>query len=163
MNRSIQAVLFGTFTLRFSTGLTGGLFAYYAAQLPAHGGAEMTAFLLGLMMATYFVAELVLSPGFGVLSDHLGAHRVMQWGPVFGAAAVILTAATTDLFLLGVTRFVEGAAAGASVPSILGYIAIATSRDEQLRAVIADTHSDAAIARAAAEKHERAVQYFKRH
>lgn len=133
MQRSIQAVLFGTFTLRFSTGLTGGLFAYYAAQLPAHGGPEMGAFLLGLMTATYFVAELILSPGFGVLSDHLGAHRVMQWGPVFGAIAVILTAATTNLFLLGVTRFVEGAAAGASIPSILGYIAIATSRDVPLR------------------------------
>ena len=133
MHRSIRAVLFGTFTLRFSTGLTGGLFAYYAAQLPAHGGVEMSAFVLGLMTATYFVAELVLSPGFGVLSDRLGAHRVMQWGPVFGAIAVVLTAATTNLFLLGVTRFVEGAAAGASVPSILGYIAIATSRDVPLR------------------------------
>ncbi len=133
MNRSIRAVLLGTFTLRFSTGLTGGLFAYYAAQLPAHGGPEMGAFLLGLMMATYFVAELILSPGFGVLSDHLGAHRVMQWGPVFGAVAVILTAATTNLYLLGATRFVEGAAAGASVPSILGYLAIATSRDVPLR------------------------------
>jgi MFS family permease len=132
-NRSIRAVLFGTFTLRFSTGLTGGLFAYYAAQLPSHGGPEMSAFLLGLMMATYFMAELILSPGFGVLSDRLGAHRVMQWGPVFGAIAVVLTAATTNLFLLGVTRFVEGAAAGASVPSILGYIAIATSRDVPLR------------------------------
>jgi MFS family permease len=132
-NRSIQAVLFGTFTLRFSTGLTGGLFAYYAAQLPHHGGPEMSAFLLGLMMATYFIAELILSPGFGVLSDHLGAHRVMQWGPVFGAVAVVLTFATTNLFLLGVTRFVEGAAAGASIPSILGYIAIATSRDVPLR------------------------------
>jgi len=132
-NRSIRAVLFGTFTLRFSTGLTGGLFAYYAAQLPRHGGVEMTAFMLGLMMATYFIAELILSPGFGVLSDHLGAHRVMQWGPFFGAVAVVLTFATTDLFLLGVTRFIEGAAAGASIPSILGYIAIATSRDVPLR------------------------------
>ncbi|HEY8921647.1 MAG TPA: MFS transporter [Candidatus Limnocylindria bacterium] len=132
-SRSIRAVLVGTFTLRFSTGLTGGLFSYYATQLPAHGGVEMTAFLLGLMMATYFVAELILSPGFGILSDHLGAHRVMQWGPVFGAVAVVLTFATTDLYLLGVTRFIEGAAAGASVPSILGYIAIATTRDVPLR------------------------------
>jgi MFS family permease len=57
----------------------------------------------------------------------------MQWGPVFGAVAVVLTFATTDLFLLGVTRFIEGAAAGASIPSILGYIAIATSRDVTLR------------------------------
>ena len=133
MSRSIQAVLFGTFTLRFSTGLTGGLFSYYAAQKAALGGPDMSAFLLGLMLATYYVAELILSPGFGVLSDRLGAHRVMQWGPVFGAVAVLLTAATTNLALLGATRFVEGAAAGASIPSILGYIAIATSRDVPLR------------------------------
>ncbi|HEY4768530.1 MAG TPA: MFS transporter [Candidatus Limnocylindria bacterium] len=133
MNRSIAAVLAGTFTLRFSTGLTGGLFLYYMADLPKHGGPEVTAFMVGLLTATYFMAELVLSPGFGVLSDRLGAHRVMQWGPVFGAVAVLLTAATTDLFLLGVTRWLEGAAAGASIPSILGYIAVATSRDEQLR------------------------------
>lgn len=133
MDRSLWAVLAGTFTLRFSTGLTGGLFLYYMADLSKHGGPEVTAFMVGLLTATYFIAELILSPGFGVLSDRLGAHRVMQWGPVFGAVAVLLTAATTDLFLLGVTRWLEGAAAGASIPSILGYIAVATSRDEQLR------------------------------
>ena len=133
MNRSIQAVLFGTFTLRFSTGLTGGLFLYYLADLPRHGGPEVSAVLVGLMTATYFIAELVLSPGFGVLSDRLGAHRVMQWGPAFGAVAVILTAFTTNLYLLGLTRLLEGAAAGASIPSILGYIAVATSGQEALR------------------------------
>jgi MFS family permease len=47
--------------------------------------------------------------------------------------AVVMTAFTTDLLLLGTTRWLEGAAAGASIPSILGYIALATSRDEQLR------------------------------
>ena len=133
MNRSIRAVLFGTFTLRFSTGLTGGLFLYYVAALPKHGGPEVSSFLVGLLTATYFIAELVLSPLFGVLADRLGAHRVMQWGPAFGAVAVILTAITTNLFLLGTTRFLEGAAAGASIPSILGYIAVATSRSEVLR------------------------------
>ena len=131
--RSLWAVLLGTFTLRFSTGLTGGLLVYYLANLPSHGGEEVSGFMLGLLGASYYVAELVLSPWFGVLSDRLGAHRVMQWGPVFGAVAVVMTAFTTDLLLLGSTRLLEGAAAGASIPSILGYIALATSRDEQLR------------------------------
>ncbi|MEO8246865.1 MAG: MFS transporter [Chloroflexota bacterium] len=131
--RSLRAVLIGTFTLRFSTGLTGGLLVYYLADLPSHGGAEVSGFMLGLLGASYFGAELLLSPWFGVLSDRLGAHRVMQWGPVFGAVAVVMTAFTTDLLLLGATRWLEGAAAGASIPSILGYIALATSRDEQLR------------------------------
>ena len=132
-DRSLLAVLFGTFTLRFSTGLTGGLLTYYLADLPDHGGPEVGGFVLGLLVATYYLAELVLSPGFGVLSDRLGAHRVMQWGPVFGAVAVLLTANTTNLPLIGLTRWLEGAAAGASIPSILGYIALATSRDAALR------------------------------
>ena len=57
----------------------------------------------------------------------------MQFGPVFGGVAVILTGLTTSLVLLGATRVLEGASTAASVPSILGYIAIATALDEQLR------------------------------
>jgi MFS family permease len=133
VHRSILAVLFGTFTLRFSTGLTGTLLFYYLADLPTHGGPDVSAFVVGLLTAAYFVAELVLSPVFGVLADRLGSHRVMQWGPVFGGVAVILTGLTTNLPLLGITRLLEGAAGAASIPSILGYIAHATSGDELLR------------------------------
>jgi len=133
LNRSITAVLLGTFTLRFSTGLTGGLLIYYLDELPGFGGPSVSATVVGILTAAYFLAELALSPGFGVLSDRLGAHRVMQWGPVFGAVAVVLTALTTDMYLIGVTRLLEGAAAAASIPSILGYIALATAHDEGLR------------------------------
>ena len=38
MQRSIDAVLLGTFTLRFSTGLTGAMLLYYLAELPEFGG-----------------------------------------------------------------------------------------------------------------------------
>ena len=131
--RSINAVLFGTFTLRFSTGLTGAMLLYYLAELPAFGGVEVSGTVAGIMTAAYFGAELILSPVFGVLSDRVGAHRIMQVGPVLGAVAVVITAATTDLWLLGGTRWLEGMAAAASIPSILGYIAITTSGDEGLR------------------------------
>lgn len=134
MKRSLLAVVGGTFTLRFSTGLTGGLLLYYLASLgDLPGGRPVGAFEVGLLTALYFVAELVLSPAFGVLSDRVGTHPIMQLGPIFGAVAVVMTALTTDLFLLGVTRSIEGAAAAASIPSILGYIAVATSHDEGLR------------------------------
>jgi MFS family permease len=133
VGRSIAAVLIGTFTLRFSTGLTGGLIIYYLNDLPRLGGPSVTGGILGLMTATYFAAELVLSPGFGILADRLGAHRVMQWGPFFGMVAVVMTALTTSLPLIGFTRWLEGAAAGASIPSILGYIALSTAHDEGLR------------------------------
>ncbi|MGH2429806.1 MAG: MFS transporter [Candidatus Limnocylindria bacterium] len=130
---SLTAVLAGTFTLRFSTGLTGAMLLFYLAELPDFGGPEVSAAIAGLMTAAYFAAELLLSPAFGVLSDRVGAHRIMQVGPVLGGVAVVVTALTTDLWLLGGTRWVEGAAAAASIPSILGYIAATTSGDELLR------------------------------
>jgi MFS family permease len=134
VERSLLAVVGGTFTLRFSTGLTGGLLLYYLASLgDLPGGRPVGAFEVGLLTALYFVAELVLSPAFGVLSDRVGTHPIMQLGPIFGAFAVVMTALTTDLLLLGVTRWIEGAAAAASIPSILGYIAVATSHDEGVR------------------------------
>ena len=47
--------------------------------------------------------------------------------------AVVITWATTNLALLGGTRLLEGAATASSVPSILGFIAVATAMDEGLR------------------------------
>src|SRR3954468_15027153 len=109
MDRSLWGVLTGTFTLRFSTGLTGAMLATYLANLhKVHPEApEVSALTVGVLAATFYLAELVLSPIFGVLSDRLGHHRVMLWGPVFGAVAVILTALTTNLFVLGATRWLE--------------------------------------------------------
>jgi MFS family permease len=130
---SIGAVLFGTFTLRFSTGLTGAMLAFYLATLPEFGGVAVSGTIAGILTATYFAAELILSPFFGILSDRVGAHRVMQIGPVLGVIAVAITAFTTDLWVLGGTRWLEGMAAAASIPSILGYIAIATSGRAALR------------------------------
>ncbi len=142
MERSIRFVLFGTFTLRFSTGLTGSMLAFYLAHLSDHGGPSIDGKVVGLYAATFYLAELVLSPLFGIISDRYGHHRIMVFGPVFGAIAVILTGLTPAflvfgaivmLLVLGATRILEGASSAASVPSILGYIAMATAGDETLR------------------------------
>src|SRR5436309_1647876 len=127
MDRSLKAVLFGTFTLRFSTGLTGAMLATYFAKFGAFHPetGPVSGIAVGLLAATFYLAELVLSPIFGILSDRLGHHRVMLWGPVFGAVAVVLTALTGNLLIIGGTRWLEGGSTAASVPSILGYIAIA--------------------------------------
>ncbi len=134
MRGSLNAVLIGTFTLRFSTGLTGALLVFYLTELHTFGaGARVTPLDVGLLTAAFYLAELVLSPIFGVLSDRFGPRPIMQFGPIFGAVAVVLTAVTTDLVLLGATRWLEGAAAAASIPSSLGFIALATTDDEGLR------------------------------
>ena len=132
---SLNAVLLGNFTLRFSTGLTGALLLFYLTDLPKFDPdiVAVSAFTAGVLGALYFAAELILSPFFGMAADRFGTHRLMQPGPIMGGVAVIATALTTSVPLLGGLRFLEGAAAAASVPAALGYIAIATSRSQALR------------------------------
>jgi MFS family permease len=145
MDRSLIAVLAGTFTLRFSTGLTGAMLGFYLASL-AEAGHPIDAIVVGVFAATFYFAELVLSPFFGILSDRIGHHRVMLYGPVFGGVAVILTGLTTNLVILGGTRWLEGASTAASVPSILGYIAMVTASDEALRGRAAARFEGATLA-----------------
>jgi MFS family permease len=150
MDRSIWAVTVATFTLRFATGLTGALLVFFLADLPEHGGPAVGPFIVAVFTALFFVAELVLSPPFGILADRVGHHRIMQVGPLFGLVAVILTALTAEIHLpgsivialpvlvgslplLGLTRILEGASTAASVPSVLGFLAFVTSGDEGLR------------------------------
>ena len=146
MDRSLWAVLAGTFTLRFSTGLTGAMLAFYLADLSELPGSEVTGSTVAVFTATFFAAELLMSPVFGLLSDRWGHHRVMLFGPIFGGVAVVLTALTTNLFLLGGTRFLEGLSTAASVPSILGYIALATAGNELLRGQAAARFEGATLA-----------------
>lgn len=149
MARSILTVTVATFVLRFATGLTGALLIFLLADFSEYGGTEVGPFTVGVLTALFFAAELVLSPPFGLFSDRVGHHRVMQVGPVFGLLAVVLTALTAEiqlgavtiaipavvgsLFILALTRLLEGASTAASVPSVLGFIAVATSGNEALR------------------------------
>lgn len=144
--RSLVAVLLGTFTLRFSTGLTGGLLVNYLKDLPVHGGPVVESHVVGIYAALFFSAELVMSTPFGLISDRYGHHRVMQLGPLFGLVAVILTFFTTNLFVLGGTRILEGLSTAASVPSILGFIAVITAGDELLRGRAAARFEGATLA-----------------
>ncbi|OGO56373.1 MAG: hypothetical protein A2Z32_04400 [Chloroflexi bacterium RBG_16_69_14] len=157
MERSLRFVLFGTFTLRFSTGLTGAMLGLYLAKLPTYGGPEVDARLVGLFAATFYLSELVLSPIFGILSDRYGHHRIMLYGPIFGGVAVIITGLTAYWFntgfhteaqlpVLGLTRLLEGASTAASVPSILGFIALATAGNELLRGKAAARFEGATLA-----------------
>lgn len=133
MSRSLASVIVGTFTLRLSTGLTGLLLVNYLARLHDFGGSEVTAIEVSLVAIFFYATELTLSPAFGILCDRIGRKPVMQLGPAFGAVAVVITGLTIYLPLLLGTRLLEGASTAASVPAILGFVAVATARDEGLR------------------------------
>jgi MFS family permease len=146
MDRSLWAVMAGTFTLRFSTGLTGAMLVFYLARLHELGGERVDAVLVGVYSALFYIAELGLSPIFGILGDRVGHHRTLLLGPIFGGIAVIMTGLTTNIPILGITRLLEGASTAASVPAILGYIAMASAGNEALRGRAAARFEGATLA-----------------
>ncbi|MEI7744280.1 MAG: MFS transporter [Chloroflexota bacterium] len=133
MARPVLAVIFGTFTLRLATGITGSMLVYYFKAFPEYGGAPVSALEVGILGALFYASELIGSPIFGILSDRIGHRRVMLIGPAFGGIAVVITAVTVSLPVIAFTRLLEGGSTAASVPSILGFIAFATAADELLR------------------------------
>ena len=95
VNRSISAVLLGTFTLRFSTGLTGGLLVYYLADLP-----RLRRRAGGQHHGRHPDRGLLRSPSWSsprpsgtspTASARIGSCRS---GPIFGVVAVLITAVT---------------------------------------------------------------------
>ena len=122
----------------------------YLADLPEHGGpggrARSSSALFARRRSTSPSSSC--RPIFGILSDRLGHHRVMLYGPVFGAVAVIMTGLTdaTSLDPRPGTRLLEGASTAASVPSILGFIALATAGNELLRGKAAARFEGATLA-----------------
>ena len=82
----------------------------------------------------FYLAELVLSPLFGILSDRYGHHRVMLFGPVFGAVAVdpdraaFLYRRRPSCWSSAGRGSSRARRAPRACPSILGFIAIGDRR-----------------------------------
>lgn len=146
--RSLAAVIVGSLLLRAAAGAMGENIQFYlgfineAAKTPNHplhtiAGASVTEIsytLTGIILGSFFLAELIGAPLFGAWSDKYGRKLFIIFGPLFGAIAVQITAMTTIVWLLIATRLLEGVSTAANAPATLGYIAETTSHSSKLRA-----------------------------
>ncbi len=89
-----------------------------AASFAGYAGEQHASLLtLGVLLAVYDGAEVLLKPVFGTLSDRVGARPVLLGGLVtftFASAAFVVIG---NPGLVGVARFVQGAAAAAFSPA----------------------------------------------
>ena len=104
MARSLIAVLAGTFTLRFSTGLTGAMLGLYLADLPQHGGPRVDAAVVGVFAAT--AATLFLG-GWYLPFLSLDANYMNVLGPVIVLAKMMVVAFLIFWFRFTYPRFRE--------------------------------------------------------
>ncbi len=146
--RSLVAVIAGFLLLRAAAGAMGENIQFYlnfidtAAKTPGHplhtitGGQvyEISYTLGGIIIGAFFLAELIGAPLFGAWSDRYGRKLFIILGPLFGAIAVQMTAMSTMVWLLIVTRLLEGLSTAANAPATLSFIAEATAHSKELRA-----------------------------
>ena len=108
-------------------GLAPLYLAGFTTAFGAHGvasvlGAEnddigMSLLGLGLVLALYDLAEVVLKPLFGALSDRIGAKPVIIGGLVAFAVASAAAFAMPSVLVLAIARLGQGAAASAFSPA----------------------------------------------
>ena len=131
MNRSISSMLLATFVLRVSTAITGGMLLFLVADMTKGDGSGPR--VISFLSSGFYTTELTGAIVFGVLADRYGRKVIMLLGPLFGGVAVAMTALTTHVPILFVTRLLEGGSTAASIPSTLGFIAAETAHDERFR------------------------------
>jgi DHA1 family tetracycline resistance protein-like MFS transporter len=101
-----------------------------AASLGGYvGGAHASLLSLGLLLAVYDGAEVVLKPVFGSLADRVGGRPVLIGGLIAYAVASFAFAAAADPALVGMARLGQGAAAAAFSPAAGMLVARLTEAD----------------------------------
>ena len=158
--RSLAALIVGSLFLRAAAGAMGENIQFYfnsiheAALNPdhplralagMHNVYEISYTLGGILIGIFFAAELIGAPIFGAWSDKYGRKLFIIFGPLFGAIAVQITAMTTIVWMLLITRLLEGLSTAANAPATLGYIAETTSHSPKLRARVVGFYEIATI------------------
>lgn len=104
------------------------LLPFYAEKLGA-GGA-----IVGLLVASYSVAQLLTAPYWGRFSDRYGRRPALLVSMVASAIAFVIFAYADALWVLFLSRIVQGAGGGA-VGVIQAYVADATAPQHRARAL----------------------------
>ena len=108
------------------------LLPFYAKTLGAGG------FVVGLLISSFAVAQLISAPMWGRFSDHYGRRPALLVGLTASVLAYIIFAFALSLphplFFLFLSRIVQGAGGG-TVSVIQAYVADATAPEERAKAL----------------------------
>lgn len=102
------------------------LLPFYAEKLGAGG------LIVGLLVASFSVAQLLSAPFWGRFSDRYGRRPALVVSLVASAIAFVVFAYADSLWLLFVSRIIQGAGGG-TVGVIQAYVADATKPDDRAR------------------------------
>jgi MFS family permease len=82
------------------------LIPFYATSMGA------TAFVVGVLISVFSVAQLVSAPAWGRVSDHFGRRPAVVGGLLISTVAYVVFGLATTLPVLLVSRLVQGVGGG---------------------------------------------------
>lgn len=127
----LPALLVGAALLRIGAAGAGVAVQFDLSDLAGGSPSGLTVGVVGAAQAS---SELVFAFALARIADRIGRTRFLIGGPLVGAVALLLVAASDRPGQIGLARLVEGLGAAAFVPTALGTIAAATSADARARA-----------------------------
>ncbi len=123
---ALAAVYFTVFLDLLGFGIVLPAIPFFARELGASG------LTLGLLFATYSLAQLIGAPTLGRLSDRFGRRPILLTSLAGAAFAFVLTGLAPTLLLLAGARTLAGLFGG-SISTAQAYIADVTEPDERAR------------------------------
>lgn len=104
------------------------LLPFYAEKLGGNG------LMVGLLISSYAVAQLISAPLWGRVSDRHGRRPALLVGLAASAIAYVIFGYATSLWLLFLSRIVQGAGGG-TVSVIQAYVADATAPEDRAKSL----------------------------
>ena len=104
------------------------LLPFYAESLGGNG------LMVGLLVSSYAVAQLISAPYWGRISDRHGRRPALLVGLTASAIAYVIFAYANSLWLLFLSRIVQGAGGG-TVSVIQAYVADATVPEDRAKSL----------------------------
>jgi multidrug resistance protein len=89
---------------------------------------------VGALISTFALAQLVTAPLWGRLSDHYGRRPMILLGLLISAGAYAIFELATAVWLLFLSRFVQGAGSG-TTGVVLAYVSDSVGKEERAKAL----------------------------
>lgn len=123
--RQLAVLVLGMFFLTLGFSIIMPILPYYSQKMGA------SALELGLLMASYSVMQLIVTPFWGDMSDRIGRKPIFLIGLFGYGFSFIIYGISTQLWMLFAARMIGGALSGSMYPASLAYIADITEHEER--------------------------------
>ncbi len=126
-NRILAVLMINIFIVMVGVGLITPILPQLIIEFGASGQA------IGLLVAAYGITQFLLSPITGRQSDRFGRKIFIVIGVIVFAIAKLIFAVGDALWMLYVSRLLEGVAAALIVPPMMAYVADITTTEQRAR------------------------------